>query len=69
MQNFSLTLQEAKEKIQTLLNEFQIQLGLYENNFSDLNSVGKYTLSLAMIIGRLEIFGVLILFIPSYWRS
>ena len=51
------------------INNLGPGLGLYENNFSDLNSVGKYTLSLAMIIGRLEIFGVLILFIPSYWRS
>ena len=51
------------------INNLGPGLGLYENNFSNLNSVGKYTLSLAMIIGRLEIFGVLILFIPSYWRS
>ena len=51
------------------INNLGPGLGEYESNFSSLNSVGKYALSLAMIIGRLEIFGVLILFIPSYWRN
>ena len=38
-------------------------------NFSQLNDLSKWILSLAMIMGRLEIFAILILFIPSFWRK
>ena len=38
-------------------------------NFSQLNSSSKWILSLGMIMGRLEIFAILILFIPSFWRK
>ena len=37
-------------------------------NFAQLNDISKWTLSLAMILGRLELFAVLVLFIPSFWR-
>ncbi len=38
-------------------------------NFSNLSDFSKWTLSLAMILGRLELFAVLVLFIPSFWRK
>ena len=38
-------------------------------NFSQLSDVSKWILSLAMILGRLELFAVLVLFIPSFWRK
>ena len=38
-------------------------------NFSQLGSSSKWILSLGMIMGRLEIFAILILFIPSFWRK
>jgi len=38
-------------------------------NFSQLSDVSKWILSLAMILGRLELFVVLVLFIPSFWRK
>ena len=38
-------------------------------NFSDLSDFSKWILSLAMILGRLELFAVLVLFIPSFWRK
>jgi len=37
-------------------------------NFAQLNAISKWILSLAMILGRLELFAVLVLFIPSFWR-
>ncbi len=37
-------------------------------NFSMIPVVGKFTLSFLMIIGRLEIFSVLILFTRDFWR-
>ena len=38
-------------------------------NFSNLSDFSKWILSLAMILGRLELFAVLVLFIPSIWRK
>ena len=38
-------------------------------NFSNLSNLSKWILSLAMILGRLELFAVLVLFIPSFWRK
>lgn len=38
-------------------------------NFSDLNDLSTGVLSLCMIIGRLEIYPILLLFIPSFWKK
>ena len=38
-------------------------------NFSEVSSFSKWILSFAMLLGRLEIFAVLVLFLPSFWRS
>ena len=38
-------------------------------NFSELSDFSKWILSVAMILGRLELFAVLVLFIPSFWRK
>jgi len=37
-------------------------------NFQSLNDPAKWILCAAMLIGRLELFTVLVLFIPSFWR-
>ena len=38
-------------------------------NFSTLPDVSKWILSLGMILGRLELFAILVLFLPSFWRN
>ncbi len=38
-------------------------------NFSEVSNISKWILSFAMLLGRLEIFAVLVLFLPSFWRS
>ncbi len=38
-------------------------------NFSQISNNSKWVLSLAMILGRLELFAILVLFIPSFWRK
>jgi trk system potassium uptake protein TrkH len=38
-------------------------------NFGQLTSVSKFLLTWIMMIGRLEIFGILALFSPSFWKS
>ena len=38
-------------------------------NFSEVSEISKWILSFAMLLGRLEIFAVLVLFLPSFWRA
>ena len=38
-------------------------------SFSSLSDFSKWVLSAAMILGRLELFAILVLFIPSFWRK
>ena len=38
-------------------------------NFSNLPDFSKLCLSLGMLLGRLELFAVLVLFFPSFWKS
>ena len=38
-------------------------------NFSNLPNFSKLSLSLGMLLGRLELFAVLILFFPSFWKD
>ena len=38
-------------------------------NFSSLPDVSKWILSIGMILGRLELFAILVLFLPSFWRN
>ena len=38
-------------------------------NFSDLPNFSKLSLSLGMLLGRLELFAVLVLFFPSFWKD
>jgi len=38
-------------------------------NFSMLSDFSKWILSLGMILGRLELFAILVLFLPSFWRK
>ncbi|TNE54969.1 MAG: TrkH family potassium uptake protein [Bacteroidetes bacterium] len=38
------------------------------DNFAAIPPVGKWILSLLMLLGRLELFSILILFLPYFWR-
>jgi trk system potassium uptake protein TrkH len=38
-------------------------------NFSQLPDTSKWVLSLGMILGRLELFAILVLFLPSFWKN
>ncbi len=39
------------------------------DNFSGIPALGKWVLTLCMLLGRLEIYTVLVLFIPEFWRK
>ena len=38
-------------------------------NFSSLPDISKWILAIGMILGRLELFAILVLFLPSFWRN
>ena len=38
-------------------------------NYSDLPNLSKLSLSFGMLLGRLELFAVLVLFFPSFWKN
>ncbi len=38
-------------------------------DFSSLPDISKWILSIGMILGRLELFAILVLFLPSFWRN
>ena len=38
-------------------------------NFSSLPDISKWILTFGMILGRLELFAILVLFLPSFWRN
>ena len=39
------------------------------DNFSHIPNVSKWVLTLCMLLGRLEIYAVLVLLVPEYWRK
>ena len=38
-------------------------------NYAHMAPVAKATLSLCMVLGRLELFAILVLFVPAFWRA
>jgi trk system potassium uptake protein TrkH len=38
-------------------------------NFKEISDTSKWILSFGMILGRLELFAVLVLFFPSFWKN
>ena len=40
-----------------------------DGNFSQLPEISKWILSFGMILGRLELFAILTLFLPSFWKK
>ncbi len=44
-------------------------LGDVTSNYASLNAPSKLVLSFAMLMGRLEIFTLLVLFTPAFWRD
>lgn len=51
------------------LNNLGPGLGSVAGTFADVSDSGKWLLVVAMLFGRLEIFSLLVLFSPTFWRS
>ncbi|MCG8613170.1 MAG: TrkH family potassium uptake protein [Pseudomonadales bacterium] len=50
------------------INNLGPGLGEVAYHYGDLNDVAKWILCFAMLLGRLEVFTLLILFTPAFWR-
>lgn len=51
------------------LNNLGPGLGDVASHFGDINEQAKWVLIMAMLFGRLEIFTLLVLFTPTFWRN
>jgi len=51
------------------INNLGPGLGEVAANFSGIGDTGKWVLIMAMLFGRLEIFTLLVLFTPAFWRT
>ena len=50
------------------LNNLGPGLGQVAAHYGDLNDTAKWVLCFAMLLGRLEVFTLLVLFTPAFWR-
>ena len=51
------------------LNNLGPGLGAVSENYQEISDISKAALCMAMLLGRLEIFTLLLLFTPSFWRN
>jgi trk system potassium uptake protein TrkH len=59
----------AWSTVASALNNLGPALGQASGHYGDLPILAKWILVLAMLLGRLEIFTVLVLFTPAFWRK
>lgn len=59
----------AFSAVAACMNNLGPGLGDVASNYSGLSDLSKWVLSIAMLFGRLEIFTLLVLFSPDFWRS
>lgn len=59
----------AFSAIATTLNNLGPGLGTLGENFTTLNPAGKWILVVTMLFGRLEVFTLLVLLTPTFWRD
>jgi trk system potassium uptake protein TrkH len=62
---------DCASAVAATLNNIGPGLGVLgpHSNYSDFSPQGKVLLTLLMLLGRLELFAVLVLLIPSFWRT
>jgi len=63
-----LDLESAFGAVTATLNTLGPGLGEVAGNFASVSPAAKWLGIFAMLVGRLEVFTVLILFLPAYWR-
>tara|TARA_Y100001970_G_scaffold207475_1_gene252813 strand:+ start:43734 stop:45176 length:1443 start_codon:yes stop_codon:yes gene_type:complete len=63
-----LGFETAFSAVGACLNNLGPGLGDVSSNYANVSEFGKFILCFAMILGRLEIFTLLVLFTPAFWR-
>ena len=51
------------------VRKYQARLEQAGANYTGINDLSKWLLCLAMLLGRLEIFTLLVLLTPTFWRG
>ena len=59
----------AFSAVAATLNNLGPGLGDVGRNFASINDPAKWILCLAMLLGRLEIFTLLVLITPAFWKK
>ena len=63
-----LDFETAFSAVAAALNNLGPGLGKVANHYADINNPAKWLLCAAMLLGRLEVFTLLVLFTPAFWR-
>jgi len=63
-----LDFETAFSAVAASLNNLGPGLGAVSAHYGDINDPAKWILCVAMLLGRLEVFTVLVLFTPAFWR-
>ena len=69
LQGLGMDLETAFGALIACLSNAGVAVGDVADNFAGVSSAGKWVLIFAMIAGRLEIFTVMVLFTPAFWRK
>ena len=64
-----LDLESAFSAVGACLNNLGPGLGIVSENYSSINSFSKGVLAFAMLLGRLEIFTLLVILTPMFWSK
>jgi len=59
----------AFSSVSACLNNLGPGIGAVADNYTYMSTPGKWILSFAMLLGRLELFTLLVIFTRSYWQS
>ena len=64
-----LDFESAFSAVGACLNNLGPGLGVVSENYADINSFSKGILAFAMLLGRLEIFTLLVILTPMFWAK
>ena len=61
--------ESAFSAVGACLNNLGPGLGMVSENYANINSISKGILAFAMLLGRLEIFTLLVILTPMFWSK
>jgi trk system potassium uptake protein TrkH len=64
-----LDLVSSFSAVAACMNNLGPGLGEVGPNYASVSAVAKWVLCVAMLLGRLELYTLLVLFMPAFWRK